>query len=48
LYHVSLAAGGVWWSLAAALLAVYTLAIPGIGIAGILLLRDLGRRGRDL
>jgi len=32
---------GVWWALTVALLAVYTLAIPVIGIAGILLLRDL-------
>jgi len=32
---------GVWWALAVALLAVYTLAIPVIGTAGVLLLRDL-------
>jgi hypothetical protein len=39
-----MAPAGVWWALAVALLAVYTLAIPVIGCAGILLLRDLRRR----
>ena len=35
------APAGIWWTLTIALLAVYTIAIPVMGIAGILLLRDL-------